>query len=147
MPGLTILSCGPIPPNPAEVLNAANFQEFLDTVREKYDIVLVDTPPLLVVTDPSIVATRVDGVLLTIRLSKDSRTQAVRARDILATLKASILGVMVNETDRRSIYGGGYGYGYGTGYGYGYTEGYHEGHTEMDGKTANIVKPESDERC
>ena len=79
------------------MLNAANFQEFLDTVREKYDIVLVDTPPLLVVTDPSIVATRVDGVLLTIRLSKDSRPQAVGQGGLLAALK-SLLRRIVSST-------------------------------------------------
>src|SRR5262249_3084757 len=70
VPGLTIVPCGPTPPNPAELLTSSRFQEVLKALDGDYDFVLVDTPPLLAVTDPSVVAPCVDGVLLTIRLSK-----------------------------------------------------------------------------
>ena len=97
---------------------------------------LVDTPPLLVVTDPSVVAPRVDGVVLCIRVTKNGRPFAERAKEILSSLGANVLGVVVNGFGTQadgSRYGyehysagyGGYGhpYGYGYGYGYGYTYG------------------------
>src|SRR5205823_2452201 len=86
---LSVLPCGSPPHNPAELLTSPRFKEVLDELRGRFDFVLIDTPPLLAVTDPSVVAPRVDGVLLTIRLSRQSGPQAVRARDILATLGAS----------------------------------------------------------
>ncbi len=102
VPNLWILPCGPLPPNPAELLTSPRFKEFLDQVRDQYDFVLVDTPPLLAVTDPSVVAPRVDGVLLVIRVSKNGRPQAERAKEILSTLGANILGVVVNGLDQHA---------------------------------------------
>jgi capsular exopolysaccharide synthesis family protein len=116
--GLSILPCGPLPPNPAELLTSPKFPALLDELRQRYDFVLVDTPPLLAVTDPCVVAARVDGVLLTISMSRKARPQALRAREILATLGCKILGVVVNRLDRdggsayQSQTYGGYGYGY-----------------------------------
>ncbi len=98
--GLSLLPCGPLPPNPAELLTSPRFPELLAELRQRYDFVLVDTPPLLAVTDPCVVAARVDGVLLTIRMSRKARPNAMRAREILATLGAKILGVVVNGLDR-----------------------------------------------
>src|SRR6202011_4646557 len=71
VPNLWLLPCGPLPPNPAELLTRPRFNEFLDPIRVQYDFVLIATPPLLAVTDPSVVAPRVDGVLLVIRVSKN----------------------------------------------------------------------------
>jgi capsular exopolysaccharide synthesis family protein len=111
VPGLALMLCGKPPANPAELLTSARLQEVLQAVREQYDMVLIDTPPLLAVTDPSVVAARVDGVLITLRITKNGRPQAERARDILQTLGAPILGVVVNGVASRSAgYGGGYGY-------------------------------------
>src|SRR5262249_3549316 len=64
VPGLWLLPCGPVPPNPAELLTSPRFKHLLDEMREQYDFVLVDTPPLLAVTDPCVVAPRVDGLFL-----------------------------------------------------------------------------------
>jgi capsular exopolysaccharide synthesis family protein len=105
VPGLSVLPCGPLPHNPAELLTSPRFKEVLDELRGRYDFVLIDTPPLLAVTDPSVVAPRVDGVLLTMRLSRQSGPQALRARDILATLDARVLGVVVNATSQRGGHG------------------------------------------
>jgi len=116
---LSILPCGPLPPDPAELLVSPRFEQFLQVVREKFDYVLVDTPPLLAVTDPCVVAPRVDGVLLTVRISKHGRHQAERAKNILTSLEVKVLGVVVNGLDRTSSgsYGYGENYGYGQGYG------------------------------
>ena len=119
---LSLLPCGPLPHNPAELLTSPRFPALLAELRQRYDFVLVDTPPLLAVTDPCVVAARVDGVLLTISMSRKARPQALRAREILATLGAKILGVVVNRLDRES--GSAYqsqSYGYGYGYSYEYT--------------------------
>jgi capsular exopolysaccharide synthesis family protein len=120
LPGLSIIPCGPLPPNPAELLTSPRFDELLGLLRERYDFVIVDTPPLLAVTDPSVVAARVDGVLLTLRRNKNDRPTAERARQILTTLGANVLGVVVNALARRDN-GGGYG-GYGGYDQYGYGE-------------------------
>ena len=79
LPNLDLLPCGPRPANPAELLTSPQFQEVLDALRGAYDFVLVDTPPLLAVSDPAVVAPRVDGVLLTFRMTKKVRPAAERA--------------------------------------------------------------------
>jgi capsular exopolysaccharide synthesis family protein len=120
VPGLWVVPCGPRPFNPAELLTSPRFAELLDELRQRADFVIVDTPPLLAVTDPCAVAARVDGVLLTIRLSKNSRPPAERAKEILASVKAKVFGVVVNTCDRREVPKG-YGQeqlGYGQGYEY-----------------------------
>jgi polysaccharide biosynthesis transport protein len=110
--GLSVLPCGPVPHNPAELLTSPRFPEILADLRQRYDFVLVDTPPLLAVTDPCVVAARVDGVLLTIRMSRKARPNAVRAREILATLGAKILGVVVNGIEREGSAYQAQSYGY-----------------------------------
>ena len=96
VPGLWVLPCGPLPPNPAELLTSPRLKDVLDELRGQYDFVLVDTPPLLAVTDPCVVAPRVDGVVLTMRMSKKGRPKAERAREILSSLGVKVLGVVVN---------------------------------------------------
>jgi capsular exopolysaccharide synthesis family protein len=96
VPGLSVLPCGPRPPNPADLLTSPRFDELLSCLREHYDFVLLDTPPLLAVSDPCVVAPRADGVLLAIRASKNGRPAAERAKEILVTLEAKVLGVVVN---------------------------------------------------
>jgi succinoglycan biosynthesis transport protein ExoP len=114
IPGLSVLPCGPLPPNPAELLTLPLFKAMLAYVRDKYDYVLIDTPPLLAVTDPCTVAPYVDGVLLTIRISKNARPNALRAKEILSTLGTRVIGVVVNgvRTDASGYGYGGYGYYY-----------------------------------
>jgi succinoglycan biosynthesis transport protein ExoP len=114
VPGLSLLPCGPIPPNPAELLTSPRFDEVLGYLRREYDFVIVDTPPLMAVTDPSVVAPRVDGVILTIRITKNGRPAAERAKEILSTLGAKVVGVVVNGTNSEKDQGTyGYSYGYG----------------------------------
>jgi polysaccharide biosynthesis transport protein len=99
IPGLSILPCGPIPPNPAELLTSPRFKELLTYLREQYDFVIIDSPALLAVTDPSIVAHQVDGVFLAIRFTKNGRPDAERAKAVLVNHKANIIGVVVNDSE------------------------------------------------
>jgi capsular exopolysaccharide synthesis family protein len=124
VPELSLLPCGPVPANPSELLTSSRFSELLETIREQYDFVIVDTPPLLAASDSSVVAARADGVLLNIRLTKNGRPQAERSREMLHALGATVLGVVVTGGDARGgatqfLYGYEYGYGYHNGNGNG----------------------------
>lgn len=124
---LWAIPCGPRPDNPADLLTLPRFKEFLDLAREQYEFVVVDSPPLLAVTDPSVIAARADTVILAIRLSKHGRHDATRATEMLDSLGAKVLGVVVNAVGDTRKYGYGYGYGgyrYGYGYRYGHKYGY-----------------------
>lgn len=109
VPNLSVLPCGRRPQNPAELLTSPRFEDVIDDLRASFDFILVDTPPLLAVSDPCIVAPRMDGLLLTIRLSKNGRPAAERARDLLAGLKVNCIGVVVNGVGK---HGSMTGYGY-----------------------------------
>jgi succinoglycan biosynthesis transport protein ExoP len=126
---LWVITTGGRPSNPAEILTSAGFKNFLNAVREKYDFVIVDTPPVLAVTDACVVATRVDGVILVLQLTKSSRITAIHAAEALTSLGVKLVGVVVNAVSSGSSYGYGvYKYGYGSYYHYRYNYGY--GHTD-----------------
>lgn len=116
---LAVLGCGPRPDNPAELLTGKRFDELLGVLREQYDFVIIDTPPLLAVTDPSAVAPRVDAVIVTLRIAKRTRSEARRAMEVLGSVGANVLGVVVNGISSRKGYGysgsGNRGYAYGEG--------------------------------
>lgn len=99
IPGLSILACGPLPSNPADLLTSPRFQMLLEETRREYDFVLVDTPAILAVTDPRVVAPLVDGVLLTFRMTSKGRPDVERAKEILEDLNANLLGAVVNAAD------------------------------------------------
>src|SRR5260370_32163670 len=80
--GISVLPCGPRPLNPAELLTSPRFEELLGQLRQRYDFVIIDTPPLLAVTDPCVVAPRVDGVLHTIRISRNGRPATERPKHL-----------------------------------------------------------------
>lgn len=115
VPNLDVLPCGPLPPNPAELLHTEQFKRILSQCREMYDRVVLDSPPIGPVTDPAIVGALADGVILVLRAGHTSREAAQFARRQLADAGARILGLVMNQTDRK---GRRYGYGYGYGYGY-----------------------------
>jgi succinoglycan biosynthesis transport protein ExoP len=100
--GLSVVPCGPTPPNPAELLTSSAFTDLLTWLRQQCDFVLIDTPALLGVTDASVVASRVDGVVLVLRLGKDGRAAGEAAKDILATVGATLLGVVANGTSQQA---------------------------------------------
>ncbi|MGL4422823.1 MAG: polysaccharide biosynthesis tyrosine autokinase, partial [Gemmataceae bacterium] len=114
---LALLPCGTRPTNPSELLSRPEFVSLVEQAQKEYDFVILDTPPLLAVSDPSAVATRADGVILVFRMTNRARPQAERAREQLAQLGANVLGVVVNGAGRAAD---GYGYGSGAGYHYDY---------------------------
>jgi len=117
--GIYFLASGPIPPNPTEVLQSRAAQELFDRVSQMFDMVIIDGPPLLPVSDAAIMARDVDGAILVVRHGKTTKEQLKQAALRLAQVDANLLGVMVNMTPKRGGKGSGYGYGYGYAYGYG----------------------------
>ncbi len=119
VPYLSVIPCGPIPPNPAEVLSSQRTGELLRTLRGQFEFVLVDSPPILSVADSRILATLTDAAVLVTRAHSTPYDVVRRARSLLYGANARILGVALNDVDlRRDGYGymsGNYGYGYGYG--------------------------------
>ncbi len=114
--GLDILASGPKVKNPAELLLTVQFQEILQFVREKYDVVVLDTPPVLAVSDPTVIASQVDGVIVTLKISRNSRPLATRVMETLKMANGNLLGIVVNGIGEDSGYTKYLPYGFG-GYG------------------------------
>ncbi len=112
VPGLTLLPTGALPQNPAELLSSPMFKQFLDSVREKFTYVILDCPPVLPVTDPSIIAPLTDGLLVVSVINSQSRPQTERTKKILEGVGAKLLGVVVNLADDSASKYGYDSYGY-----------------------------------
>jgi capsular exopolysaccharide synthesis family protein len=111
---LSLLPCGPIPPNPAEMISSLKMRELLLSLRDRYDHIIIDSPPLLKVTDPVILSTLVDGVILVVHGGKSTRDVVRRTRHELAIAGAKVFGVVLNNVDVHQGDGDGY---YGSYYG------------------------------
>jgi len=108
--GLTVLVGGSVPPNPSELLGSYNMATLLGQLRDLFDIIVLDTPPLLPVTDAAVAATLADGVLLVVRQGKTSRTQVAASVRSLQAVDARVLGVVFSMVGKRSDDNKGYGY-------------------------------------
>lgn len=127
---LDVIFSGDIPPNPSELLGSRRFAALLEKLRESYDYILLDTPPVNIVTDAVVLAPRCDGVIVVVRANRTDRGALTHALEQLEYAQAKLLGVVLDDVAAAS---GGYGYGkyryksYGSyagrhadGYGYGY---------------------------
>ncbi len=97
VPNLMVLTSGPIPPNPAEILASQRMAELLTLLKSQAEYVLLDAPPIIAVTDAAVLSSRVDGVLLVINAGKTRRDLALKARDMLRQVNANLLGVVLNN--------------------------------------------------
>jgi polysaccharide biosynthesis transport protein len=122
VPNLDVLTCGPVPPNPSELLHTDRFALILAECGKLYDRVILDSPPTSAVTDPAVLGNLADGVVLIIKAGETTREAAVHARRQLTSAKARLIGVVVNAIDfSNPAYG--YEYYYRNYYRYGYTYG------------------------
>ena len=132
-PNLFLLTAGSIPPNPSELLVSKKFDETIELLSKNYDLVIIDTPPLNVVSDALIVAPKTTGVILVVRDGYTPLYSIQKAIDVMKFSHINILGAVMNGANpgakNKYIYRkysykyhyGGYNYGYGNyGYGYGY---------------------------
>jgi capsular exopolysaccharide synthesis family protein len=111
--GLEVLPCGPVPPNPAELLHTPRFRQFLDEARETYDHVIFDSPPVGAVTDAAILAPQVDGVLIVLRANRTHRKAVHAALRQLGDVGANIVGGVLNcVAPGQGRYGNYYYYNY-----------------------------------
>ncbi|SEC11450.1 CpsD/CapB family tyrosine-protein kinase [Paenibacillus sp. GP183] len=102
IPNLDVLTSGPIPPNPSEILSSKRMNTLLEELKKRYDIILIDSPPAIAVTDAQILATRCDGVILVIDSGKVKREIALKAKANLEHVQARLLGVVLNNVDRKN---------------------------------------------
>ena len=110
---LSVLAAGPMPPNPSELLGSAHMRGLLQSLREDHDFVIIDTPPLLPVTDAAVLGVAADGCLITTRYGSTRREQLAEAANVLARIDAKLLGVVLNRVPQSASIARGYGYGYG----------------------------------
>ena len=112
---LRVLACGPIPPNPSELLQSHAMEALLKELRRDFDTIILDAPPLLPVTDAALLASQADGAVIVVRHGQTTKDQLGHAIERLDAVDAKTLGVVVNMSPvgkNRSGYGYGYGYGY-----------------------------------
>jgi len=113
IPMLDIMSTGPKPPNPTELLNSIAFEELIEKLRERYDYILIDSPPIMPVADARIMAAMGDATLLVLRINMSTRKSCESAIGALKSVGARVLGAIANSVPTGRRYGYGYGYGYG----------------------------------
>jgi polysaccharide biosynthesis transport protein len=102
---LSLLASGPLPPNPSELLASKRTVEVLGSLQAEYDIVLVDVPPVLPVTDALVLSSRVDATLLVAVAGATSRKEAARAVELLGQVEAPLVGAVLNGVDTEGSYG------------------------------------------
>jgi capsular exopolysaccharide synthesis family protein len=96
---LWVVTCGLIPPNPSELLSSQKMQDFLRLVQKRFDMVLLDSPPVTSMADAAILASLIGKVLLVVRANTTPRDMILRARQQLETVNAKIIGVVLNSVD------------------------------------------------
>jgi capsular exopolysaccharide synthesis family protein len=116
---LAVLPCGPVPPNPAELLHTAAFRRILAEISAQYDRVIIDSPPIGVVADAVVVSTQVDGCLMVLKAGRTSRDVARHAVKQLRDVNAPLFGAVLNDLDLEDQKYGQYSYYYRYGYYYG----------------------------
>jgi capsular exopolysaccharide synthesis family protein len=109
VPNLHMLPCGPIPPNPAEILQADKFRRLVEELERRFDQILFDSPPVGIVSDPLILSVLSDGVILVVRAGSTSKEMVRQAHKKLRAVNAHILGCVLNNLDLKAS---GYGYDY-----------------------------------
>lgn len=117
VPNLDVLTAGPLPPNPAELLHSERFHKLLDNLRAKYDRVVIDSPPTLPVTDAAILSQVADGTILVVRGQKTPRNAVRQALRRLGDVNGHLIGIVLNAVNLRdTAYKGSYYYAYDSGY-------------------------------
>jgi len=107
---LEVITAGDIPPNPSELLSSNALRKALSILSNRYDLILIDSPPVIAVTDAAVLATRTDALLLVISSGYVSKKEVMRAIQILGNVRANMLGVLLNGLDVKRIYGSYYYY-------------------------------------
>jgi polysaccharide biosynthesis transport protein len=145
IPNLAAIPTGPLPPNPADLLSSHKLAEAIAELRTKFKFIVVDSPPVMAATDAVILSVQTDGVLLVVRSGETPKAAFTRTRDLLATVKCHVLGVVLNAVDSNAPdYYYSYRY-YPYSYGYGPQEAAETPHEESSESLAEHASSASDD--
>lgn len=97
LPNVDVLTSGPIPPNPSELLGSKKNVHLMESLRKDYDIIIIDAPPLLAVTDAQVLSTISDGSIIVTRHGETKKEELLRGKELLEKVKGNILGVVLND--------------------------------------------------
>ncbi|MPQ42287.1 CpsD/CapB family tyrosine-protein kinase [Clostridium tarantellae] len=100
--GLHILTCGKMPPNPAEMVGSKAMEKLLNDLRNRYDYIVLDTPPVQAVTDSKVLATKSDGVVLVVRVEKTTKNIVLETKKELEKVNAKIIGTVLNGVSNKN---------------------------------------------
>lgn len=109
---LYIIPCGTLPPNPSELLGSKAMKHCITELKEQFDIILFDSPPIMAVTDAAVLSSEVDGVILVVKAGQTDRNAMLRSYEILRNIPNQILGALLNVVNVEGVYGSYYYYYY-----------------------------------
>ena len=136
-PNLYLLPGGPIPPSPGELVGSEPMQEVVRSLREDFQFVVLDSPPVIMFADARVLSSLADGVVIVCRFGITTRQAIVRTVEMLTEVNAPILGLVLNAIDATAPDYRYYHYGYGSRYGYYYRSGYDYGYGERSQRAGN----------
>ncbi|RNF39634.1 CpsD/CapB family tyrosine-protein kinase [Planococcus salinus] len=96
---LDLMTCGPIPPNPAELLASQSMDALINQLKEQYDLILFDAPPVLSVTDGQIIANKCEGTILVVNSGQTEKEQAAKAKEAILASNTRLIGAVLNNFD------------------------------------------------
>ncbi len=99
---LDVVTSGNLPPNPSEMIGCKSMEELIDNLKDYYDYIILDTPPVLAVTDAQILTTKADGTILVVRAGKTKKDNVISAKNLLNKVGVKLIGVVLNGTEIRS---------------------------------------------
>ena len=138
---LSVAISGPVPPNPAELLDTEQIEMFFASMKKQFDYIVIDTPPIAIVTDALLIQKYTDLTLYVIRQNYSQRQVLDLVNELYNTKKIANIGLVVNDINTPGYYGYNYGYGYGYGYTYGYRYGRYSGYTYGHGYYGDEPEP------
>ena len=109
---LYVMPCGTLPPNPSELLGSKAMKHCITELKEQFDIILFDSPPIMAVTDAAVLSSDVDGVILVVKAGQTDRNAMLRSYEILSNIPNQILGALLNVVNVEGVYGSYYYYYY-----------------------------------
>jgi capsular exopolysaccharide synthesis family protein len=100
-PNLSVITSGPIPPNSSELLGSARMKHLMDRLRGEYDVIIMDAPPIIPVTDAAVASSLADGVILVVQAGRTRTGEVHHAQEVLESAHANLLGVVLNRAHRQ----------------------------------------------
>ncbi|HBH49082.1 MAG TPA: capsular biosynthesis protein, partial [Bacteroidales bacterium] len=133
---LSIVNSGPVPPNPAELIGSERLVEFIESMKTQFDYIVIDTPPIAIVTDALLLKDLINTYIFVIRHDYSDRSVLKLVDELYTRRGVSNMSILVNDIQVKGYYG--YNYSYNYGYGYGYTYRYGQSYYDAEGEFKGI---------